>query len=421
MLIMKKKLIEKPLEYWEEKSYMMVVPPAEDEDILKKSIERLSSSKDFKVKEIDYEINGIITVKVKYEKEDYEVGFYTGGLSVPEYYLYKNFLFTEEEKEALLNAHQAITVFMEFGKNAKKSFQLQLKIAVALIPDLIGVLDESAEKMLPAKWVNMISSSNVLPSSRDLFTVQAVQGKHDKVWLHTHGLCRCGITELEVLESDKTHYEQHYNLISTYAMYLIDKQEYFEPRYNGAYIGRLINGYPVVVTCAPWTDGILEYKKAKLGNIKDRENGHNTKTSIIFLYTSEEEENNRILKKVSLYDELWGENPIFFYSDAETDRMRDLARERFAFVKENFKNKDNTILIKIGLPLKEKGKFEHIWFELLEIKGNKFKCKLTQEPYDIPDIHTGYEAWYTLDDVTDWIIYTKDFAVSPSNAYLLEK
>lgn len=418
---MKKKLVEKPLEYWEEKSYMMVVPPIYNDDILKKSIDALSSNKDFKVLNIDYEINGVINVKIKYEKEEYLVGFYTGGLSVPEYYLHKNFLFSEEEKTALLSAHQAITIFMEFGSNAKKSFQLQLKIATTLIPDLIGVLDESAEKMLPAKWVQMIATSKVLPSSKDLFTVQAVQDKKDKVWLHTHGLCRCHTTELEILESDKAHYEQHYNLLSTYAMYLIDKKEPFEPRYNGSYIGRLINGYPVVVTCAPWTEGILEYKKAKLGNIKDRENGHNTKTSIVFLYTSEEEENNHTLRKVSLYDELWGENPIFFFSDEETNRMRDLARERFSYVKENFKNKDNTILIKIGLPLKEEGKFEHIWFELLEIKGNKFKCKLTQEPYDIENIHTGYEDWYTINDVTDWIIYTKEFAVSPSNAYLLEK
>lgn len=418
---MKKKLVEKPLEYWEEKSYMMVVPPKYNDDILKKSIDALSSNKDFKVLNIDYEINGVINVKIKYEKEEYLVGFYTGGLSVPEYYLHKNFLFSDDEKTALLSAHQAITIFMEFGNNAKKSFQLQLKIATTLIPDLIGVLDESAEKMLPAKWVQMIATSKVLPSSKDLFTVQAVQDKKDKVWLHTHGLCRCHTTELEILESDKAHYEQHYNLLSTYAMYLIDKKEPFEPRYNGSYIGRLINGYPVVVTCAPWTEGILEYKKAKLGNIKDRENGHNTKTSIVFLYTSEEEENNHTLRKVSLYDELWGENPIFFFSDEETNRMRDLARERFSYVKENFKNKDNTILIKIGLPLKEEGKFEHIWFELLEIKGNKFKCKLTQEPYDIEDIHTGYEDWYTINDVTDWIIYTKEFAVSPSNAYLLEK
>ena len=78
-------------------------------------------------------------------------------------------------------------------------------------------------------------------------------------------------------------------------------------------------------------------------------------------------------------------------------------------------------MIKIGLPLEEEGKFEHIWFELLEIKGKKFKAKLTQEPYNFENIHTGYIDWYTIDDVTDWIIYTESFAVNPGNAYLLEE
>lgn len=418
---MKKKLTAAPLAYWEEASYMMAIPQNFNDNILKEGLDRLTKSKEFKVKNTDFDIKGTLMVKINYQKEDYEIGFYSGGVNVPDYYLYKSFLFTEEEKDKLLSATKAITIFMKFNNNPKKAFHLQLKVATTLIPDLIGLLDESAERMLPAKWVKMASASKVLPSARDMFTVQAVQGKKDSVWLHTHGLCRSGITELEILESDRAHYEQHYNLISTYAMYLLDKKEPFTPEYNGAYIGRLINGYPVVVTCVPWEEGIYEYKHLRLGNESDRKDGHNTKTSIIFLYTSEEDENNHILKKVSLYDKLWGDNPLFFFSDEETNRMRDLAHERFDYVIKCAKNKENVILLKIGLPLEEKGKYEHIWFELLEIKGNKFKAKLTQEPYGIPDIHTGYIGTYTLDDLTDWIIYTPDMTISPSNAYLLEK
>lgn len=417
---MKKKLFEQPLGYWEEQSYMMAIPKNNDENILKNGIDRLLSNKEFKTKDTNFGGNGIVNFKVIYDSEEYEGGFYLGGISVPEYYLYKNFLFSDDEKKEILSAKNALTIFMKFGNNPKKSFHLQLKLALTLIPDLIGVLDESAEKMLPAKWVKMTASSKVLPSANDLFNVQAVNDANNKVWLHTHGLCRCGFTELEILDSDQEHYRQHYNLIMTYAMFLIDK-DITNPQKKGQYIGRLINGTPIVVTCISWIDGIFEYKKLKLGNMKDRKNGHNSKTSIIFLYTSEENERNGVLSKVSIYDELWGENPLFFFSNEETERMKLLAKERFGFVLNEFKNKENEILIKIGLPLKEKDSFEHIWFELIEIKGNKFKAKLTQEPYDIPNIHTGYEDWYTLNDVTDWIIYTKEFAVNPSNAYLLEK
>lgn len=418
---MKKKLEEAPLYYWEEKSYMMAIPKTADENIIKEGIERLSKNKEIEVKDTNYDIQGYFKSNIIYNKEEYEICFYYGDVHVPEYYLYNNFLFNDEEREALLNAKKAITIFMKFGSKPKKDFQLQLKIATTLIPDLLGLLDESAERLFPAKWVKLCAESKILPSSKDLFNVQAVTGKKDKVWLHTHGLCRCHITELEILDSDKEHYQQHYNLLSTYAMYLIDKEGEYDPQTNSAYIGRLINGEPVVATCRSWTEGLSEYKNLSLGNMKDRKNAHNSKTSIVFLYKNEEDENKGKLSKISIYDNLWKNNPIFFFSNEETNRMSELAKERFNYVKESFKNKDNEILIKIGLPLKEKGKYEHIWFELLEIKENKFKARLTQEPYDIEDIHTGYEDWYEIDDITDWIIYTKEMPVNPNNVYLLEK
>jgi len=407
--------------YWEEKSYMMVIPKEENEDILKLALERLEKAGDINLIENHYDVeNNVFNIKLKYDKEEYEVGMYMGGISVPEYYVYHNILFTDEEKRAILSAKRALTIFMKFNENHQKSYQLELKLAVTLVPDQIGVMDESAERMLPAKWVNLTANSKVLPNPKNLFTIQAVKGDKDNVWLHTHGLNRCGVTELEILESDSKNYQSHYNLINTYAMYLLDKKNELEPRYNGAYIGRLINDEPVVATCVSWTEGINEYKKLDLGGIVDRKEGHNSKTSIIFLYQSEEDENNKVLKKVSIYNDIWSENPIFFISDKETKRMKELAIERFSYIKEAFKNKENQILIKVGLPLKEEGNFEHIWFELLEIKGNKFKAKLTQEPYDIEDIHTGDEAWYTKDDITDWIIYTKEFTINPDNVYLLK-
>lgn len=416
-----KKIKEQPLNYWEEKSYMLVIPENADTDFLNNSFEAISNIENVEIKEKDFQAEkGIISLKLMYENEEYEVGFYPGGVSVPEYYLSKSFFFTPEEKEKLLKAQKSLTIFMKFSANPQKSFHLQLKLATAMVPDLIGVMDESAENMLPARWVFMAAESKVLPNPKSMFSVQAVAGKNKEVWLHTHGLTRCGIPELEILESDEANYQNHYNLISTYALYLLNKKNELENYEEGAYIGRLINGYPVVVTSRIWTEGIKEYKHLKLGNLKDRKGGHNTKTNIIFLYESEENEKNGRLSKISIYDKLWGDNPLFFFSDQETFRMKALAMERFDYVKEAFKNKDNTIIIKVGLPLKEKGKFEHIWFELLEIKDKKFKAKLTQEPYDVPNMHTGDEGWYTVDDVTDWIIYTKEFAVNPDNAYLLE-
>lgn len=197
-------------------------------------------------------------------------------------------------------------------------------------------------------------------------------------------------------------------------MYLIDKKD----DSTSDYIGRLINGAPIVATYLSWPDALKHYKHIKLGGKEDRKTGHNSTTSVIFLYTSEEDEKNNIVSKISIYDKLWEDNPIFFFSNEETARMKNVAIERFNYVKKAHENKENSILLKIGLPL-EDGGYEHIWFELLEFKEEKFQARLTQEPYYFPEIHEGYVAWYEKKDITDWIIYTKTRTITPDNVYLL--
>lgn len=421
MFFKKKKLEEAPLGYWEEQSYMQIIPRDSQKDFVSEILDRVSKYSEFEIiekKSLTSQEPG--NIKFIYDNEKYEIGFYPNRLSVPEYYLNNSVLFSENEKQEIRNAQVALTIFMRFNKNARKSYHVQLKMAIAMIPDLIGIVDESAEKLLPRRWVEMTAESKIEPSSKDLYTIQVVSDGIGEAWLHTHGLCRCGITELEILQSDKENYQNHYNLINTYAMYLIDKNEEIDPRTTGSYIGVLVNQQPIVVTCRSWVEGINEYKNLELGNIKDRKEGHNSKTSIIFIYKSEEDEKNGILSKVSIYDKLWGDNPIFFISNEETKRMKDLAIERFGYVRKLLSYKENKAIIKIGLPIDDKDNCEHIWFELLEFKGEKFRCKLTQEPYNVKNMHQGDEAWFTVNDVTDWIVYTPKIAINPQNVYIIE-
>ena len=414
-MILNKDFKEAPLGYWEKESYMLVVPEEPTEELLDTVLERVSNMDEIRVLEkqelTDSEPGKI---KLSYQNEEYEVGYYPSSFSLPEFYI-KNYYFSEEELEKLRNAKTALTIFMKFNKNAKKSYHLQLKLALAMIPNMIGIMDESAEKMIPAEWAKMTAISKVLPGSNDLYTVQVVSGEGEEVWLHTHGLCRCGITELEILQSDKENYGNHYNLITTFASYLLDKKEETQ---NSAYIGVLTNRQPIVATYMPWTKALKEYKNLNLGSISDRQDGHNSKTSIIFVYKSEKDEKQGKVTKVSEFNKLWGDNPIFFISNEETARMKALATERFNFVVEEAQKKENKIIIKIGLHV-ENDEFEHIWFELIGFEGDKFKAKLLQEPYNVENMHEGDEGVYGVEDVTDWLIYTPNFTVNPGNAYLL--
>lgn len=419
----KKELKEEPLGYWEEKSYMSVIPNNDDMSILDGIFERIGQIKDLEIlekKQISITNPGY--VKLRYKEEEYEMEFFPRDFTFDQYLILSKYYFREEEIEKLEKATKALTIYMKFNDNSKKSFHLQLKLAYAIAPNLIGLMDESAEKLLPVNWVKMSASTDIYPSSNDLYTVQAVTDEGGEVWLHTHGLCRCGLTELEILDSDKENFNNHYNLISTFASFLLDKKNDNNYPYTGIYLGILQNRQPVVATCLSWTKGIKEYKKLKLGNLKDRKNGHNSKTSPIFIYMNEEDEKNQKLSKVSIYNDLWGENPIFFISDEETARMKSLAIERFSYVRDAFNKGTNEVTVKIGLVTAGNNtkNLEHIWFDLLEIKNDKIRCKLLQEPYNVPDMHEGAEAWYKIDEITDWIIYEENYQINPGNVYILD-
>lgn len=414
-------LSEQPLGYWEEMSYMIAAVKDQELNLIDGIFERVEVIENIEIKEKrDLTENEPGYIKLVYEDEEYEVGFYPSEFHLPEVYLNTSYYFSSSEVESIRKATNALTVFMKFNKNPKKAHHLQLKLIEAMVPDLIVLMDESAEKIFPSAWVKMRVKSTIVSSAKDLFTVHAVSSEDGKVWLHTHGLCRCGTTELEVLESDVENYKNHYNLLATFASYLLDKIDEFDVEKESAYIGLLINGQPVVATCVSWTKALKEYKKLSLGNVEDRQEGHNSKTSVIFMYKSENDERYKKYTKVSDYNELWGDNPIFFISSEETDRMKALALEYFDLMKEASKNEENHVILKLGIPFGNDGELEHIWFELVEFNGDKFRAKLLQEPYNVQELQEGDEAWFTIDSVTDWTVYTPKFQINPDNVYLFE-
>ena len=177
------------------------------------------------------------------------------------------------------------------------------------------------------------------------------------------------------------------------------------------------------MTLVDWEDAVELYDPEMLGGIKDRQEGHNRDTCVIFVYPSKESADEGMFYPLDIYDKFMKDNPVFMISNEETARMRALAVERISYLFEAAENEENHLLVKLGLPVDEEYKEqdnerEHIWFEMLEVSGDRFRAKLTQEPYYIKDIHEGYTAQFGPEDVTDWLIYTPERRLSPDDVYL---
>ncbi len=416
-------LKEQPACYWEEESYMAVVPGSGMPDVSADAVGRVESIAGVTLLESrlpEGDKPGLL--RVEYGGEVYEAGFYAGAFSLPEMMSRQGYYFTDDEMDAVRGASSALTLFMKFGSDAKMSYHLQVKLAVAMVPDAVALMDESAERLVCGRWAVLAAQSAVVPGASALFTVQAVGGDGGgDVWLHTHGLNRCGLYELEILASDNQNYNDHYHIIATLASRMLDCGAQAPAPGEGMHIGMLSDQRPIVATYVSWVKAMGEYDGGVLGGARDRIDSHNGRTAPVFLYTCEDDEKQGRLRKVSVYDGLWGDNPMFFLSKEETERMSALARERFGLVTYMAK-KDCRIILKVGLKTDsavQGDEREHIWFELIEAEGDRFRARLMQEPYDVASMHEGDEGTYGIDDVTDWHIMLDGFAVTPDTAYLL--
>lgn len=403
------------------KSCMIAIPKCE-EDL--KDIEgimnRISNNAEIKLLAHEYDEGMKLTLEV--EEMEYTVVMAPVDINLSEMYRIQHF-FPDIDIDTVQKAEFGLEVDMEFGEDVLTSYHAQLKIMNVLMPDAVAILDASSEKVLSGKWVKLAAESKVPPAPRYIYTVQAVSGEDDCVWLHSHGLNRCGIPELEVLNSTIDTYQSHYNIIETMAGRLLELEEPLEMG-EPFYLARVTEDIPMFTTLVPWQEAVEHYPDDMLGGKCDREDSHNENTCGIFVFASQEDLENGEYSPVSIFDEFLQDNPLYMISNKETDRMRNLAAERLSYMLDAAKNDENTIILKIGLEMDEEFKEddnerEHIWFELLEVEDGAVRCRLTQEPYFVKNMHEGSEGTYTFDKITDWLIYTKERRISPDDVYIM--
>lgn len=406
-------------------SYMMAIPnnekELEDPNVL---TERVAQMDGVQMMSMEME-NETVSMELVYNDTLYQAKIYPMEFVLPELYRAQHF-FPDVDIEAVEERNIGLGVELEFAGDALASYHLQLKMIAAMFSyGVLAVLDDSAEKILSGRWAELAAASHVPPAPRYLFTVQAVSDEGDgEVWLHSHGLNRCGVTELEVLSSTKENYNEHYHVIEMMANRLLELDEPLEPM-EPLFLARLSEDAVLVTTLLPWETAVDLYDEDILGGKADREESHNQDTSCIFTYPSPEDFEQKRPVPLSVYDDLLAENPLYMISNRETERMKALAQERISYLKRMVGEEEVHILVKLGLKVDEEyasevNEREHIWFELKEISDLSLKAELTQEPFYIHDLHQGHVGEYSIDMITDWTIYLPNGSVTPDDVYLLE-
>lgn len=364
----------------------------------------------------------------EYDGEEYAFEAAVDTFELPELFRVSHD-FAEREISAMESAKRGLISRMVFGKNNGKSYHLQIKLLLEICPEPAGIVDYSSEKMLSGRWARLAVKSSVPPSPDYLYTVQAVSGKENDVWLHTHGLNRCGGIDLEVLNSDKENYNAHYNVLNTLAQRIISDGEFIK-EYDPMYVMRISDNDIIVATWISYDRALKHYPKNILGGEADRADSHNSDTGVVYLYITPQDSENKKLTHLSYYNRLLAENPMQMLTHEETVRMRNLAIERMSYLVEiskalgNYKNAG--ILVKVGLEVDEEFRDgdmkEHIWFDAKSFNEEEktFVGELTQEPYYVAAMKPGDIRTCTFDEITDWVAFLDGDRITPDCVYKFE-
>lgn len=404
-------------------SYMMAVPRKED-DIKDPDeiIKRLKESELFITEKT--EVDSVIKAQVLYLGKSYNIDIIPENYELSPMYTINHHL-TEENYGILENSRMGLTVAMTFSDDILESYHLQLKILYCILPDMAAAIDFCSEKVLSGVWIRLAAESSIAPSPDYIYTIQAVSGEKGEVWLHSHGLHRCGAIEVEILNSDKDNYNNHYYILQTLAKRIISNNTFIDEE-DSIWAGRMNNGDDIVATWIDFKEAVKKYPKNLTGGVNDRKEGHNKDTGVVYLYLCEDDFNKKKYTHVSAINEYITDNLLMMYTNEETARMAALAKDRVQYFINAIKDSEIEGLMKIGLEVDEEFKNEddtfreHIWFHVLDINEDNIHAVLTQEPYYIKDLKADTEMDVNLKDLTDWILYTPKGQVTPDSIYLLE-
>lgn len=332
---------------------------------------------------------------------------------------------TDADIEAAEQGHHALTVTTVLGEPVLEEFHAAIRLCDALAPDAVALRDDGAMVWRPATWIQSTVSSVAPPSPLHLFTLHLV-GDEGALWIHTHGLIRCGTIELEILGAASSSAQALSHLINAAAMRTIEQgpPDPGEP---------FLVGKDMEVAWLPWEQGIESTGFVALGGMEDRED-HDFLVGSLVAPTGRMRgfiRKRPIWGSVEAYVPIIEDNPIFFRSTMETQRASMLASEHFGVFRDlvtRFAGQPGwDFSVKLGYQMdardgEDEPDNEHLWFEVHGVDGARIDATLLNQPYHVARMKAGDRDWHHADQLSDWSVDAFDRVFRPDSiAQLLHR
>ena len=235
--------------------------------------------------------------------------------------LYDNARLTGDERDAIGGSRWTLGVSLQFGQAPLRDLHRQMKILSAAAPQALLVVEDLGAGSWAGELVREMAASAAPPSPMSLYSIHAVTAERGAgpVWLHTHGLLRCGIVELEMLDVPGEHESVLGELMNAVAPMLMETglPEAGKP---------FVVGGGISLVWLPWQEAIHLCPPRSPGGIDDRDECHARPSGVLMAPKS------GLLRKryrpPSRHVRRLLGDPILYVSNMETDRMSLLATKR---------------------------------------------------------------------------------------------
>lgn len=303
-----------------------------------------------------------------------------------------------------------------------RDYQEQLRLCEAIGAGWSPVLfDASSLTFHTPEDIGPLTRVRTPPRAACLYSIHKVAGpsagREATYWLHTHGLERAGVPDLEIFAVPETHLAAGCELIDAVAdLWLEFGTPDPEPPFA---VGRDLE-----VAWRPWQAAVAETAPAVGGwSWRHREPGHAGFRAVLVNPVPEGWSRRKSGPPLAVLERLLRADTILYKTAAETRRMAQLALERWGTFGTLFASKHPStwrFSIKLAYPRDDNPtQKEHLWFDCLGILPGRIQGRLVSQPAYLRQHIPGEIAWHSLDCLSDWRIHTPAASYGPESADVL--
>lgn len=329
----------------------------------------------------------------------------------------------QEEMELFAECQRGIVIeTMIDGDDPRALWRRQVILAMALGEDAPFYYDDSAMRVITRAAAEDIAEMPLPPSAQDLMSQHAVYDEQNRelLWVHTHGLGRTGVPDIEAFRVRGEQHGMASQLIGIVADRQIDAKDFYgEP---------MLLGPGIMVELIPIEEALELLDPADVGASADDRQDHGAFRAALALPSAAKDKGGfsftstrrKSLRLDSLLSYIEREN-LVYCTDSESEKMAHMARYRWPLFLALWRNREGDeweFLVKTAFRTtgSDSMPWEHLWFEVRTITPDGIECELINDPINVPSLKRGHVMMLQPESITDWSVSTSAVLYDPRNA-----